>query len=102
MFLHGRTRQMALAGFGLMPLAASAAAITCKGGFQLVQGNYIATPYCQDAQIASVAREYGIRVSAALIRENPYEKREVCRFVGQDIRVRPACIEAGSNGRRGY
>ena len=44
------------AGALVMMLAATpAAAITCKDGYQLVQGNYISTPYCQDDQLTRVA-----------------------------------------------
>lgn len=76
-----------------------AAAIECRGGFQVVQGNLLATPYCQDALLANVARQYGFKTSAAAIRENPNHKREICRFVGRDIRVQENCITANPNGR---
>lgn len=79
--------------------AAPAAAIECRNGYQVVQGNLLATPYCQDALLAVVARQYGIKTSAAAIRENPNHKREVCRFVGRDIRVQENCITANPNGR---
>ena len=69
-----------------------AQAISCKDGYQLVQGNYLSTPYCRDALVAVVAREYGMHVSASEIRENPNYKRRVCRFVGNDIRVQESCI----------
>lgn len=76
--------------------------IRCQGGAQLVAGSYISTPYCQDALLASVARGYGMRASADRIRYNPNYKREVCRFVGHDIRVSEHCLnEAPSlRGRR--
>ncbi|MEQ1653370.1 MAG: hypothetical protein ABL897_12840 [Hyphomicrobium sp.] len=79
-----------------------AAAITCKDGYQLVQGNYLATPYCQDDLLAKVARQYGMRTSASAIRENPNYKREVCRLVGRDIRVQQTCIDANAYGRRAF
>jgi hypothetical protein len=82
--------------------ATPAAAITCKSGFQLVQGNYISTPYCQDAYLTIVARSYGMRVSAAEIRNNPNYKRQVCRFVGRDIRVQETCLNSNAYGRRGF
>ena len=88
------------AGGALAAFAGPAAAIQCKDGFQLVQGNYLATPYCQDDLLAKVARQYGMRLSAAAIRENPNTKRHVCRFVGLDIRVLQTCIEV-SPGLRG-
>lgn len=75
------------------------AAIKCENGYQRVQGNLISTPYCQDALLAAVARQYGFKTSAAAIRENPNHKREICRFVGRDIRVQEGCITANPNGR---
>lgn len=92
--------RMALAVSALAIASIPAFAIDCKDGFQLVQGNYISTPYCQDALVAAVAAQYGIRVSAATIRENPNEKRTVCRYIGQDIRVRQSCLEVGGSRRR--
>lgn len=73
--------------------AAAQAKIVCKNGFQLVAGNLIATPYCQDALLAKVAREYGRKASDARVRNNPNYKREVCRFVGHDIRVSEHCLQ---------
>lgn len=86
----------------MLALALPAAAITCKDGYQLVQGNYLATPYCQDDLLAKVARQYGMRTSASAIRENPNYKREVCRLVGRDIRVQQTCIDANAYGRRAF
>lgn len=79
--------------------AVPAAAIDCKDGYQLVQGNYLATPYCQDALLTQVAHQYGMHVSASEIRENPNTKRRVCRLIGRDIRVQEACITVNPNGR---
>ncbi len=78
------------------------AKIACtRDGFQIVQGNLLATPYCQDQLLARVAREYGLRVSDAEVRNNPNSKRRICRFVGRDIRVQPTCAET-NYGRRGF
>ena len=57
-----------LAGLALFPAAPSQARIVCKDGFQKVAGNMIATPYCQDELLAKVAREYGMKASAARIK----------------------------------
>lgn len=70
---------------------AEAGGIKCINGFQIVKGARLATPYCQDNLLAQVAREYGSRVSAKTIRNNPNEKRNVCRLIGQDIRVKHNC-----------
>jgi len=93
---------LASAGGGSIAISsgASAGGIKCSNGFQLVQGAYLATPYCQDALVAQVARAYGIRTSAAAIRENPNHKRHVCRLIGRDIRVQESCLTV-SPGVRG-
>ena len=71
------------------PLAARG--IACNDGYQQAGGSAISTPYCQDQLLAEVARGYGMKVSAAKVRDNPNFKREVCRFVGHDIRVQQNC-----------
>jgi hypothetical protein len=84
-----------------VPSGSADAAIRCKKGYQLVSGNEIATPYCQDEYLAQVAREYGSPATGAKIRNNPNYKREVCRLVGRDIRVSTTCVdELPSSGRR--
>lgn len=73
-------------------LATSAYAIECRGNFQVQRsGQLIATPYCEDTYLATVAREHGMSVSAAAIRNNPSVKAKACRFVGDDNRVRDTC-----------
>ena len=88
-----------LSAVTLATTAAPAAAITCKNGYQLVQGSYLATPYCQDDLLTKVARQYGIKASAFEIRENPNYKRHVCRTVGRDIRVQETCNQVNPYGR---
>lgn len=86
-----------------MPAAAPAhARIVCQGDYQLVQGNLISTPYCADNYVAKVARQYGFKVTDAAIRNNPNTKREVCRFIGHDIRVSQYCNNEAIRGRRGF
>jgi hypothetical protein len=71
--------------------AGSAAAIVCEGPYQVVGGNSISTPYCQDSYLAKVARSYGVRVSDAEVRENPGTKIRLCRFIGYDNRLSGIC-----------
>lgn len=80
----------------------AAAKIKCVNGSQIVNGSLIATPYCQDELVAQVARERGMKVSAAAIRNNPNLKRNVCQHVGRDNRIHVACIDANSVGRRAF
>jgi len=86
---------LAALGAAAAALASPAAAIECVGGYQRVQGNLIATPYCQDQHLASVARQHGFNPSAAKIRNDPNYKKELCRFVASDIRVQQTCLDAG-------
>lgn len=80
------------ASIALISLASAAnAKITCRNGSQLVQGSWLATPYCQDAYVADVARQYGFQATAAQVRGNPMFKQRLCRFIGQDIRIKEAC-----------
>lgn len=89
----------AMAAIGLT--AGSAAAIECRGPYQVVQGNLLSTPYCEDGYLAKIAREYGTRVSAREIRNNPNRKQDVCRFMGHDNRVSHICQQY-RNGRPGF
>lgn len=85
------------AGLAVQP----AEAIQCRGPDQLVGGNWLSTPYCQDNYIAHVARtSYGIPVSNRAIRQNPSKKAEVCRYIGHDIRVNAYCQGDIEDGRR--
>jgi hypothetical protein len=65
----------------------------CDGDFQFVRGGWAATPYCRADQIARVAREMGVRTSAEALLAHPADAEEVCRIVGADYRVHPACEE---------
>jgi hypothetical protein len=88
-----RSKLIAAACFlGVAAVAGPASAIECQGNLQIQKnGNRIVTPYCQDGYLAIVARQYGMRVSAQEIRYNPSEKERVCRFIGEDNRVRDTC-----------
>lgn len=86
----------AVLSLGVSPADAK---ISCNDGYQRVQGNEINTPYCQDALLRRVARQYGMKVSDSGIRNNPNLKSEVCRFVGHDNRVKSHCAGSGDDGR---
>ena len=74
------------------------ARIICRGAYQIVQGQPIATPYCEDAYLAEVAQEYGMRVTASAIRSSPATKQRVCRVIGHDNRARSACAQYRDDG----
>ena len=89
-----------LSALGLALLAGPAdARMRCDGNYQIINGQPHATPYCQDENLAQVARSYGMRVSGSAMRNSPSEKQRVCDFIGSDIRVREACHGYGHDGR---
>lgn len=102
----GRRRRGGLLAVFAVPAAMMAwaptadARIKCVNGNQIVQGSPLSTPYCQDELVAQVAREHGMRVSGAAVRNNPNVKRDVCRFVGRDIRIQLACVDSNMGRRR--
>ena len=75
--------------------APARAEIKCQEGSQLIQGNWMPTPYCQDKLLFQVANERGFKTSFAEIRNNPNHKKELCRFLYTDIRVQMTCLDAG-------
>ncbi len=82
-----------LTGSFLLAAATTASAIECQEDYQIVQGQPISTPYCRDGYLAQVARQYGFKTTAEAVRNNPSRKEEICRFIGNDIRVQTACSE---------
>jgi hypothetical protein len=78
-----------LSAASLQPVAAR---IHCDGDFQITQFGPIATPYCQEEQIAYVANSYGWRVSAAEVHNNPLTKVYLCQTIGYDWRLQAACV----------
>lgn len=88
----------------IAPLPAEAK-IRCKGQYQVIKGvEHLSTPYCEDNYLATVAAQYGSRVSAKAIRNNPHRKQEVCQLVGHDNRVSSICSQyndfSGQNRHR--
>jgi hypothetical protein len=71
------------------------AAPNCQDGVQLIKGNWMATPYCQDKLLFEVANSRGFTTSFEAIRNNPNHKKELCRFLFTDIRVQMTCLDAG-------
>ncbi len=92
-------KTVAFAAFGgvLFSVATTAlpalAAIQCQGAYQYnsAAGGYIASSYCEDNLVATVARAHGMRWSNAAVRQNPSIKAEACRFAGSDIRITDIC-----------
>lgn len=92
------------AALGIAGANSADAKIRCNGAYQIVKGQgEIATPFCGDNYLGSVARGYGIKVSDAEIRNNPNRKAEICRHIGHDIRIQDVCAglrdDDGGHGR---
>lgn len=83
----------------IVPLGAAQARIECDGNFQIGKsGQALATPYCQDYNLARVAQGYGMRTSFDAIRRSDSIKAQICRAIGHDNRVREACLPFRNEG----
>ena len=83
-----------LAGAALLVISLAlpaAARIECRGNFQMSKYGPIATPYCEEENIARVARSYGANVTGAEVRNNPLKKVYLCQVYGGDNRLKGAC-----------
>jgi hypothetical protein len=69
----------------------AAARIECRGNFQITKYGPIATPYCEEEQIARVARSYGERVTGSEVRNNALKKVYLCQVYGYDTRLKGSC-----------
>ena len=69
----------------------AAARIECRGNFQVTKYGLISTPYCEEEQIARVARSYGERVTGAQVRNNALKKVYLCQVYGYDTRLKGSC-----------
>lgn len=85
----------------LIVTPAANAAIVCKDGFQNSNGNWISTPYCNDAHLAQIARKLGVKVSDSEVRNNPAKKYEICRFIGGAGEGSEYCPDEGGSDKGG-
>src|SRR6188768_3105241 len=67
------------------------ARVQCQGDFQVTNYGLIATPYCEEENIAVVAQSYGWQVTASQVRNNPLKKVYICQVLGRDIRLKGSC-----------
>ena len=67
------------------------ARIQCRGDFQVTNSSLIATPYCEEENIAVVAQSYGWRVTASQVHNDPLKKVYICQVLGRDIRLKGSC-----------
>ena len=75
----------------LVAASPAEARIQCKGNFQVTKYGLIATPYCEEQQIAAVAQSYGVRVTADQVRRDPMAKVKLCYRFGGDVRLKGSC-----------
>ena len=91
--------RLAGVGFGVAILAAittpAVARIECQGNFQISKYGPIATPYCEEEQIARVAQSRGFKVTAEEVHRNPLKKVYLCQVVGFDNRLKGSCAGYG-------
>jgi hypothetical protein len=67
------------------------ARVQCQGDFQMTKYGLIATPYCEEENIAVVARSYGWTVTGSQVRKDPLKKVYICQVLGRDIRLKGSC-----------
>jgi hypothetical protein len=67
------------------------ARIMCDGNYQNVRGQPVQTLYCQEQELARVARLFGWKITASEIRYSESKKAQVCRAIGFDNRVSQVC-----------
>ncbi|HZJ13389.1 MAG TPA: hypothetical protein VFD26_12215 [Methyloceanibacter sp.] len=94
MHRHVLSGSATLAVTALLAIAVAspaAARIECRGNFQISKYGPIATPYCEEQQIARVARSYGIKVTDAEVHRNPLKKVYLCQTIGSDSRLKGSC-----------
>ena len=71
------------------------ARIECHGNFQVTKYGLIATPYCEEDQIAFVARSYGSKVTGAQVHNDPLTKVYLCQTIGYDSQLKGSCAGYG-------
>jgi hypothetical protein len=93
--LHAGLAGCAAVALTTMLTAGAEARIECRGNFQMTKYGPIATPYCEEEQIAFVARSYGSRVTAAQVHNDPLTKVYLCQTIGYDSRLKGSCAGYG-------
>ncbi len=83
---------ISLSVLGLALAAGTASAQpACDGDFALVDGNWIATRYCQRAEAQKVAAEEHMKISASPIANNEETPSDFCQRNSDDIRTSTYC-----------
>src|SRR5262245_41219987 len=90
-FWSGSATLVAATVLAVSLAAPASARIQCQGNFQVTKYGLLATPYCQEREIARVARSYGANVTDAEVRNNPLTKVYLCQVYGYDNRLKVSC-----------
>lgn len=81
----------------LVALGAAAGAANaqgaCSGDFENVDGNWIATKYCQRVQANRIAGREGMRITSHPVLARDETPGQFCRFHVDDIRTSTYCSE---------
>jgi hypothetical protein len=80
---------ISLLAFGITD--AASAHSRCDGDFESVNGNWIATRYCQRQVANAIAHNEHMRVSQRPSRSNEMTPDEYCRWHAADIRTQTYC-----------
>jgi len=94
-----RLQQAGLTGCAALLLATMLAApatarIECRDNFQMTKYGPIATPFCEEEQIAFVARTASGSPPPE-VHNNPLTKVYLCQTIGYDSRLKGSCAGYG-------
>ena len=84
---------LACAAVAVAVLAApgpAGAGIKCQGQSQVTKYGLLSTPYCEEEQIAKVARSYGWKGTASEVHYNPLTKVYLCQRFGNEVSLKGA------------
>lgn len=85
------TRVICIAVLALAAITPASAAIRCDGSFQINSQGEFESPYCKEENLARIARQAGIAVTADQIRRSFSLEQDVCRQLGSNIEVANIC-----------
>jgi len=88
---HLRTAALAAAVLVFDLASPASAAIRCDGSFQINSQGEFNSLYCQEDNLAKVARRRGMGVTVGQIRASLSTLHETCLAIGPDISVSDIC-----------
>jgi hypothetical protein len=71
----------------LLRCSAAEAAIECRDEYQVLDGQLMSTPYCNDVHLTNLANKQGANVTLDAIRRDPGTRDAACRLVGTGLDV---------------